>query len=52
MWDCFILKSKQLAWQTQYVQYTFKEKRQTFAFSTPFDYFKIKLRKVDFLKRC
>ena len=29
-----------------------KEKSQTFTFSTQFDYFKIKLRKRDLLKRC
>ena len=30
----------------------FKEKRQTFTFSAQVDYFKIKLRKFDLLKRC
>ena len=29
-----------------------KEKRQTFTFSAQVDYFKIKLRKLDLLKRC
>ena len=30
----------------------FKEKRRTFTFSAQIDYFKIKLRKFDLLKRC
>ena len=30
----------------------FKKKHQTFTFSAQVDYFKIKLRKFDLLKRC